>query len=106
VSFHLLDPDNPYRTLEIRGRVESIQADPDAIFYRSLQERYDMIVPVFDADDRVVIAVVPTSFVAVDGGLTDKEMAALTEGLSGRGGYVDDQPDGSDQPEASSRDER
>src|SRR5258708_28012744 len=24
VSFHLVDPDNPYRTLEIRGPVESI----------------------------------------------------------------------------------
>jgi len=66
VSFHLVDPDNPYRTLEVRGRVESIDADPDAVFYRSLQERYDMIVPVFDADLRVVIVVAPTSFVAVD----------------------------------------
>jgi PPOX class probable F420-dependent enzyme len=36
VSFHLVDPDNPYRTLEVRGRVESIEADPDATFYRSL----------------------------------------------------------------------
>src|SRR5712672_1580522 len=79
VSFHLVDPDNPYRTLEVRGRVESIDADPDATFYRSLQERYDMVVPVFDADVRVVITVEPTSFVAVDGGLTDKELAALTE---------------------------
>src|SRR3954451_11694448 len=40
VSFHLVDPENPYRTLEVRGRVESIDADPDAAFYRSLQERY------------------------------------------------------------------
>ena len=31
---------------------------------------------------RVVITVVPTSFVAVDGGLTDKEMVALAERLS------------------------
>ena len=82
VSFHLVDPENPYRTLEVRGRVESIDADPDANFYRSLQARYDMVVPVFDADVRVVITVVPTSFVAVDGGLTDKELSALTESAS------------------------
>src|SRR5712671_5491429 len=61
VSFHLVDPDNPYRTLEVRGQVASIEADTDAAFYRSLQERYDFVVPVFDADDRVVITVAPTS---------------------------------------------
>jgi PPOX class probable F420-dependent enzyme len=82
VSFHLVDPDNPYRTLEVRGRVESIETDPDATFYRSLQKRYDLVVPVFDADVRVVITVAPTSFVAVDGGLTDEEIVALTERLS------------------------
>ena len=95
VSFHLVDPDNPHRTLEVRGRVESIEADPDAAFYQSLQERYDMIVPVFDADDRVVIAVAPTSFVAVDGGLTNKEMIALTERFSTRDRQVEDQGEGS-----------
>src|SRR4051794_22229118 len=82
VSFHLVDPDKPYRTLEVRGRVESIDADPDAAFYRSLQQRYDFVVPVFDADLRVVITVAPTSFVAVYGGLTAKEMIALTTQLS------------------------
>jgi PPOX class probable F420-dependent enzyme len=82
VSFHVVDPDNPYRTLEVRGRVQSIEADPDAVFYRSLQERYDLVVPVFDADVRVVITVEPTSFVAVDGGLTSRELTALTRQLS------------------------
>ena len=98
VSFHLVDPDNPYRTLEVRGRVASIEADTDAAFYRSLQERYDFVVPVFDADDRVVITVAPTSFVAVDGGLTDKEMIALTERLSSSDHDMDSSPDGSDPP--------
>ena len=98
VSFHLVDPDDPYRTLEVRGRVESIEADPEAAFYRSLQERYDMVVPVFDADVRVVITVEPTSFVAVDGGLTDKEMTALTERLSTSDHRVDNLRDGSGQP--------
>jgi PPOX class probable F420-dependent enzyme len=82
VSFHLVDPENSYRTLEVRGRVESIEADPDAAFYRALQERYDFVVPVLDAHERVVITVTPTSFVAVDGGLTEKETIALTERLT------------------------
>src|SRR6266550_3367354 len=102
VSFHLVDPDNPYRTLEVRGRVESIDADPDATFYRRLQERYDMVVPVFDADVRVVIAVAPTSFVAVDGGLTDKELAALTERLSTNDRGFDDVGRVADQQERES----
>jgi PPOX class probable F420-dependent enzyme len=82
VSFHLQDPDNPYRTLEVRGRVESMDPDPDAAFYRSLQERYGFVVPVFDAEVRIVIVVEPTSFVPVDGGLTPSETVALTERLS------------------------
>src|ERR1700722_11449784 len=69
ISFHVQDPENPYRTLEVRGLVESMDSDLDAAFYRSLQERYGMLVPVFDADVRVVIVLHPTSFVAVDGGL-------------------------------------
>jgi PPOX class probable F420-dependent enzyme len=79
VSFHLQDPDNPYRTLEVRGQIESMDADSGADFYRSLQKRYGVDHPVFDADIRVVIVVKPISFVAVDGGLTVKETAALTE---------------------------
>ena len=79
VSFHVQDPDNPYRTLEVRGVVTSMEPDPEAVFYRSLQERYGFVVPVFDADVRVVIVVEPTSFVAVDGGLPPSEAVALTE---------------------------
>jgi PPOX class probable F420-dependent enzyme len=82
ISFHVQDPENPYRTLEVRGLVESMDSDRDATFYRSLQERYGMSVPVFDADVRVVIVVQPTSFVAVDGGLTQSEVVALTELLN------------------------
>jgi hypothetical protein len=47
-------------------------------FYRSLQERYGFVTPVFDADIRVIITIVPVSFVAVDGGLTQKEIRDLT----------------------------
>lgn len=79
VSFHVQDPDNAYRTLEVRGCVETIDPDPDAAFYRSLQRRYSSEVPVYDADVRVVIVVRPTHFVAVFGGLTSAETEALTE---------------------------
>jgi PPOX class probable F420-dependent enzyme len=82
VSFHIQDPDYPYRTLEVRGRVESMDPDPDATFYRSLQERYGLVHPVFDADVRVVIVVEPTNFITVDGGLTPSETVALTELLN------------------------
>jgi PPOX class probable F420-dependent enzyme len=81
VSFHIQDPDNAYRTLEVRGQVENMDPDPDAAFYRSLQERYGLVVPVFDADVRVVIVVQPTHFIAVNGGLTTSETVALTEVL-------------------------
>jgi PPOX class probable F420-dependent enzyme len=79
VSFHVQDPDNPYRTLEVRGRVESMVPDTQAVFYRSLQKRYDFVVPVFDADIRIIITIAPTSFVAVDAGLTQKELSDLTD---------------------------
>jgi beta-alanine degradation protein BauB len=79
VSMHFQDPDDPYRTLEVRGRVESITPDDDTAFYQRLQQRYNMITPIFDADVRVVITIAPTAFVTVDGGLTQRETAALTE---------------------------
>jgi PPOX class probable F420-dependent enzyme len=73
VSFSVLDPANPYRFVEVRGTVESVEADPDAAFYRSLQQRYGSDSPVRDADVRVVVTVLPTSFVTVEGGRTDRE---------------------------------
>jgi hypothetical protein len=79
VSLHVQDPDNAYRTLEVRGRVESMDPDPEAAFYRSLQRRYGSEgVPVLDADVRVVIVVAPTNFVPVFGGLTPSETEAVT----------------------------
>jgi PPOX class probable F420-dependent enzyme len=79
LSFHIQDPDNAYRTLEIRGRVESMGPDPDAAFYQSLQRRYGFEgVPVLDAEVRVVIVVEPTNYVSVSGGLTEPETEAVT----------------------------
>jgi PPOX class probable F420-dependent enzyme len=100
VSVHLVDPDNPYRTLEVRGRVESIEADPDATFYRTPQQHHDVVAPISDADVRVVTTAAPTAFVAVDGGPTEKEDAAPTEPLRTRDHRVDNPGNGSDQPAA------
>ena len=103
VAFHVQDPENPYRTLEVRGRVESMDPDKDAAFYSELQHRYGLDFPVFDADVRVehgaalrtvrvlrfydsnvVIVVKPENYVAVDGGLTESETVALTKLLEGQ----------------------
>jgi len=78
VSFHVQDPENSYRTIEVRGRVESMEPDIDAAFYQSLQVRYGSNVPVLDAEVRIVIVVVPTNFVTVIGGLTRVETDVLT----------------------------
>ena len=69
VAFSVLDPDNPYRFIEVRGDVATIEADPGGTFYGRLQERYGQSYPVTDADVRVVVTVRPSSFVAVTGGL-------------------------------------
>jgi len=60
VSFSVADPKNPYRFLEVRGEVDSIEPDGDnAAFYRSLQDRYGMSYPLTDADVRVIVTVRP-----------------------------------------------
>ena len=72
VAFSIADPDNPYRALEVRAVVESVEDDPEGKFYRSLQERYSNVYPISDADVRVVVTLRPTAFVAVQGGAVVK----------------------------------
>jgi PPOX class probable F420-dependent enzyme len=69
VACSILDPEDPYRFLEVRGEIASIEPDPEAAFYLSLQQRYGETFPVHDAAVRVVISVLPTSFVAVERGV-------------------------------------
>lgn len=40
VSATITDPENPYRYLEIRGRVEDIEDDPDKAFIDELAQKY------------------------------------------------------------------
>lgn len=68
VSLSVVDPDDPYRYLEVRGFVEKVEDDDGrASFYRELQSRYGMSFPVGDADVRVILTIRPESFVAVGG---------------------------------------
>jgi PPOX class probable F420-dependent enzyme len=68
VALSIADPDDQYRFIEVRGTVESIEADPGAEFYRSLQRRYGMEYEITDADVRVIITITPDRFIAVRGG--------------------------------------
>jgi PPOX class probable F420-dependent enzyme len=84
VAFSIRDEANPYRFLEVRGEVESIEPDPGGAFYVTLQRRYGVEFPVLDADVRVVITVRPTKYVAVERGMTEKEAAAFEKTLQKR----------------------
>jgi PPOX class probable F420-dependent enzyme len=57
MSLSLLDPDSPFRYLEVGGRLVEIVADPEAAFYVRLQTRYGIVdgpVPA-DAADRIIL---------------------------------------------------
>jgi len=69
VALSIVDPEDQYRALEIRGVVEKIEDDDaEASFYKSLQHRYGMDYPVHDAAERVVVTIRPHTAVAVTGG--------------------------------------
>jgi len=64
VALSIHDPENPYRSLEVRGVVESTVADDDvASFYKELQTRYGQDYEITDAATRVILTVRPTTFV-------------------------------------------
>ncbi len=65
VALSIADPDNPYRFLEIRGTIETIEDDDaEASFYQSLQQRYGRIYPISDADVRVILTIRPDKVIA------------------------------------------
>jgi PPOX class probable F420-dependent enzyme len=63
VSFSVSDSENPYRVLEVRGEVESIEPDENHVFYQGLQERYGIFPPI--QGERVVLTVRPVKFAVV-----------------------------------------
>jgi PPOX class probable F420-dependent enzyme len=64
VAISIADPDDPYRSLEVRGVVEKTEPDDEvASFYQSLQKRYGESYRITDAHKRVILTVRPTTYV-------------------------------------------
>jgi PPOX class probable F420-dependent enzyme len=63
VALSIVDPDDPYRYLQVRGVVENVEDDPTGGFYQTLQQRYRGFQrEVADRDVRVVLTIRPTAF--------------------------------------------
>jgi len=64
VSISIVDPENPYRYIEVRGTVERIDPDPTGAFFVQLAERYQApfgTAAPADAPNRVIFVVRPTA---------------------------------------------
>ncbi|WP_328471272.1 PPOX class F420-dependent oxidoreductase [Actinoplanes sp. NBC_00393] len=64
VAISIIDPENPYRYIEVRGVVERIEPDPTGAFYMELANRYNAPFGTDapkDAPDRVIFVVRPTA---------------------------------------------
>ena len=62
IALAIVDPSNPYRYLEIRGKVVAIEPDPNLDFINSMAKKYlnqDTYPWHRDGDERVVIVVLP-----------------------------------------------
>lgn len=57
MALSLLDPEDPFSYLEVRGRLVDVVDDPTGAFYVELQNRYGnpSTVPPPDAADRVIL---------------------------------------------------
>ena len=65
VALSIIDPDDGYRYLQLRGEIEQVDADPTGAFYNTLQQRYrGRTTEVKDRDVRVVFTIRPTGFKA------------------------------------------
>ena len=64
VALSIIDPDDPYRYLEVRGVVAGVEDDPDRAFIDSMALKYlglDRYPWHRAGDERIVIVVEPTS---------------------------------------------
>jgi hypothetical protein len=62
IAVSLVDPTNPYRYLEIRGRVVRIDDDPDNVFIDSMAKKYlnmDTYPYHQPGDERIIIVIEP-----------------------------------------------
>jgi hypothetical protein len=65
VAFSIVDPEDGYRYLQIRGVLDGVEADPTGAFYQSLQLRYrGRTSEVADKDVRVILTIRPTGYKA------------------------------------------
>jgi PPOX class probable F420-dependent enzyme len=57
MSFSIIDPDNPFHYLELRGKLVDVEADPTGAFYVRLGKRYGNAdqQPPPDKADRVIL---------------------------------------------------
>jgi PPOX class probable F420-dependent enzyme len=63
VALSIVDPDNAYRYLQLRGEIQRVEDDPTGAFYSTLQQRYrGFTSEVKDRDVRVVLTIRPTAF--------------------------------------------
>lgn len=62
IALSLVDPENPYRYLEVRGTVERIEEDPDNAFINAMAKKYlgmDEYPYHQPGDERVIVYVRP-----------------------------------------------
>ncbi|MDQ4099885.1 MAG: PPOX class F420-dependent oxidoreductase [Chloroflexota bacterium] len=62
VALSIVDPDNPYRYLEVRGTVVDFRPDPDFAFINKMSAKYtgnDVYQGAMPGEERVVIVVRP-----------------------------------------------
>ena len=63
VALSIVDPDNAYRYIQVRGVIDHVEADPEGTFYQTLQKRYrGYTSEVKDRDVRVIFTIRPTGF--------------------------------------------
>jgi len=57
MALSIMDPDNPFRYLEVAGRLVEVIPDPEGAFYVRLQNRYGnpSQTPPKDSPDRVIL---------------------------------------------------
>lgn len=62
IALSIVDPSNPFRYLEVRGRVVAVEPDPDLDFINSMAKKYiglDRYPNHQPGDERVVIVIEP-----------------------------------------------
>jgi PPOX class probable F420-dependent enzyme len=65
VALSIVDPNDPYHYLQVRGVIERVEDDPTGAFYQRLQQRYrGYTSEVKDRAVRVVLTIRPTGYKA------------------------------------------